>query len=526
MTTNLIGISFGTGFSCISIVGKVLDLTQPGTQPMPIANEDGDRQIPSYVAFTGHEVLCGTQAKVQALANPLGTIFQFRNILGKSYADDQVQHIASKYRMNIVGHPEDDSMPAYEVKVIATEEGEEDGVEHHSVHQVTAAYLAKLKETAEYFTSKAVHGCVISIPAHFEESQKEALLNAAKEAGFETTYPIHESVAASLAYDNGKKMTKHEKNILVLDLGAQQFNITYQTYHDGLYTIKESVEVDNLGGANFDEILVEFARQEFKRKYKCDVAENRRSMQKLRTSCERTKRALSRQDTAPCQVESLFEGMDYNGNMIRARFDALCEPLYTKCKQAVLDTIKLCNLTPESIDQVLLIGGSSKMPRFQAVMKALFPNPDTDIQINVDPDEVISVGCAVQAKIFLENITEWSKVDPEVTAAQVTSVSIGIETSTGEFYPVIPAGTPIPVRREVSIPLADRKQTEVYLAVYQGESQTAKDNELLAELVVSDMVAEDNAPRHVDIVFAVEMDLELTVVASEKSSGQKTQVSV
>ena len=281
----------------------------------------------------------------------------------------------------------------------------------------------------------------------------------------------------------------------------------------------------NLGGIAFDEVLVEFVRQEFKKKYKADVSENRRSMQKLRVACERTKRALSRQDTAPCAVESLYDGLDYNGTILRGRFDMMAEPLYVKCKEAVLSTLKACQLTPDQVDEVILIGGSSRMPRFQSSMKSLFSSEKTEFRSDVEPDEAISIGCALQAKIFLENKIDFTTIDDKIAHADHLTKSVGLAAQDGTFVPFIPKGTPLPVRRELSFNLPDG-QTEVYLTVFEGENTVAKDNVLLAEAVLSDLVQENKEKRVVNVVFTIELDKTFSVTLSEKSSGQKLKFKI
>ncbi|KAJ3276811.1 Structural maintenance of chromosomes protein 6 [Terramyces sp. JEL0728] len=515
-----IGISFGTVYSCISIPDK-------NGIPEAIANEDGFRQIPSYVAYNDVEVLCGTQAKQQALSNPKGTINHFRPLLGKRYfdldnrtGDKEIKEFGKAFRVPIVASNEDPALPVFEIETFP-EGAEEPVISQYSVTDVTATYLKKLKDTAEYFLSAQVDNCVISIPAHFEESQKKALLKAAHEAGFKSAYELHEPVAAVMAFNNLGSTTqnKMDKQIVVLDLGAESFNITLISNHDGLYTIEDSVEEQNLGGNDFDKVLAEFAKEEFKRKTKMDISDNKRSLIKLQNACERTKRALTRQDTAPCSVESLYDGIDFNGSIPRARFDMLAEPLYNKCKAAVLKTLKKSNLAVEKVDQVVLIGGSSRMPRFQAAMKSLFPNADaeTEFRCDIEPDEAIALGCAVQAQILLANEIDFDvKFEKKLIDAEHLSKTITIASATGEHVPIIPAGTPLPVRRQFTLPLG-AKQTGIYLSVFESDSST---NSLLGEVVLSGL-PDDIKDGRVEVVFLIELDHVLQVTITEKVSGEK-----
>ncbi|KAJ1343465.1 hypothetical protein BSLG_001963 [Batrachochytrium salamandrivorans] len=390
----LVGISFGTVYSSVSIISK------DGKSGETIANEDGDRQIPSYVAFTSHEELCGTQAHLQAMTNPRSTIFHFRNILGKEFNDSEVQLQSKKHPFTIVKSEQVATLPVYEVTL-------------------------KMKDTAEYFLGSKVDGCVISIPPHFEESQKLDLLAATKEAGFEVAYP---------------------------------FNVTVLSSHDGLYTIESSIDEADLGGISFNELLVEFVCQEFKRKTKIDIKDNRRAIQKLHKACERAKRALTRQDTAPCSVESLYDGMDYSGNINRGRFEMLAEP---------------------SAPAAAIITN----------------NANVDYSVLANTKEVLNA----------DHLTK----------------NIGIEVAGGVFAVVI-HGTPVPVSRSIALGLSASGQTSAYLAVYEGQDEVAKKNSLLAEVVVSDLPESSgkNEKLSVEVTLTIEKDHSLHITASEKVSGQ------
>ncbi|KAI8921714.1 heat shock protein 70 family [Entophlyctis helioformis] len=531
-TPIIVGISLGTGYSSISIISK------DGKGGEPIANEDGDRQIPSYVAFSAHEVLCGTQAAQQAMANPRGTIFQFRNLLGKKFDDKEVQQQSRKHPFSIVPSPQDPTVPVYEVTL--TDDNGDERTEYHSVIEVTAMYLRKLKETAEYFLSKKVDGCVISIPPHFEDAQKADLLAAAKDAGFESAYPLHEPVAAALAFQYAseniaasqqqlqqqQEESKSTKRTLVLDLGAQQFNVTLLNIHDGLYTIESSVDEPELGGISFNEVLVDYIRQTFEAKTKATISDNRRAMQKVRNACERTKRALTRQDAAPCSIESLYDGMDFHGSVNRGRFELLAEPLLNRCKETVGKVLSAAKLSIEQIDEVLAVGGSSRMPRFISIMKSLLGGASS-FRVDVEPDEAISVGCAVQAAIIINNSSlDYAalSVDDDVVLADRLSKNIGIEVAGGAFAVLLPKGTPIPVHRVFAFGLSAAGQTEAYVALYEGDSDVARKNAVLVEAVVSDLPENTfDVNGAIEVTVTIEKDHSLSLSASEKVSGKKVK---
>lgn len=425
-----------------------------------------------------------------------------------------------KFKVSIVASEDDASLPAYEIEVFP-EGAEEPEVQQHTVVDVTAKFLKKLKDTAEYFLGSSVDGCVISIPPHFSEKQKAALTKAAKTAGFSFSYALHEPVAAALAFNASihQENDKADKDILVLDLGAESFNLSLISNHDGLYTIEESVEVPDLGGASFDKVLYEYAKDEFKKKTKMDISDNKRSVTKLLNACEVTKRSLSRQDTAPCFVESLYDGVDYNGSFMRGRFDLLAEPVYAKCKDAVLKFLEKQSTAPETLDQVLLIGGSSRMPRFQQIMKGLFPNAGstTEFRTEVEPDEAIALGCAVQGTILEQDFS--TNFDKKVIDAERLTKALGFQSADGTFVPVIPKGTPIPVRRSFVVDLAPG-QTSVHLSVSESGEADGSSAEVLAEVGLAGIPADVKKGR-VEIVFLIEADHILSVTLTEKVSGEK-----
>ncbi|KAI9352004.1 heat shock protein 70 family [Obelidium mucronatum] len=524
-----IGIGFGTLNSTIAIVGK----DQGGET---IANEDGDRIIPTYVAYTGYETIVGSQAKVQAMSNPKGTIVQFKSLLGLKLEDDEVKRQIDNLSFSIVPNPEDAHQPSYEVEEYESEEAEESVTKHVSVPTVTSAYLAKLKETAEGYLGKAVSGAVVSVPTHFAEKSKAALIQAAQDAGFSKVFTIVEPVAAALSFDHASTVkatvSKNDRLILVVDLGGHQFNVTLLSANNGLYSVISSLDDYKLGGVHFDEVLVNYIKDEFKRKTKADISGNRRSLAKLRSACEQTKRMLSQKDTAPCSVDSLYDGIDFHHSVIRGRFENLAEPLIQRCAELIKQALKEGGVADaSSIDEVLLVGGSTRIPRFQQVIRSLFPE-STDVRQDIEPDEAIGNGAAIQAGIIVAAEADGvdyasAAVNKDVVELPHLNHSVGLEVSNGAFVKIIPRLTPIPARRAFEFSNAVKGQTEVYLAVYEGEDDVAKKNALLAEIVLTDLpegLAVGKAK--IDITFLIEKDEVLQVVAKERTEGKQLKVKV
>ncbi|KAJ3228104.1 Major heat shock 70 kDa protein Bb [Clydaea vesicula] len=521
MSTPLfIGISFGTLNSSISVIGKDGEFET-------IANEDGMRNIPSCVAFTSHDELVGTQAKLQAIRNPRNTIVHFRNLLSRSFDSEDVKSHLKDHRLPIVSSPDDESAPVYEVDFWENP-SDEPTKQYLSPKQITTKYLEKMKSTAEAYLGQKVDGCVLSTPTCFDDGQNLALEEAAKESGFDTVFLIKEPVAAAISFSN--ESPKIDKLNLVLDLGGHNFNVTVLSSNKGLYSIVDTRDDNKLGGVQLDEVLVNLVVDEFKRKTKMNLRENRRSLLKLRNACEQTKRALSHREVAPCSIESLHEGIDHHGSINRSRFELQAEPLFKRCTALVMETLAANDLTANDIDEVFLVGGCSKIPRYQAFIQSIFANsPDTRIRIESNPDEAISKGCIAQAAIIIESgLDHYTAAYNDIsltTNVPHTTKSIGIADHNGDMVVLIAKETPIPVRRIVEFSNSIKNQKELYLAVYEGENKVAAKNALLAEIVVSDLTENlEVGEAKLEVTFTIEKDKILHVVAKEKKMGKTLKV--
>ncbi|KAJ1563861.1 Heat shock 70 kDa protein 6, partial [Cladochytrium tenue] len=412
-----------------------------------------------------------------------------------------------------------------------------------SVSDVATLYLRKLRETAEGYLGTPVSGVVIAVPTHFSAKSTTALLAAARDAGFTHAHHIVEPVAAALAFDRAAAAPpKPDRTVLVADLGGHQFNVTVLSVNAGLYSVVASLDDYRLGGSHFDDVLVQYVRDEFRKKHRGrDFGENRRAVAKARAACEQTKRMLSQRDTAPCSVDSLFDGADFHAQLLRARFEHLAEPLFARCADLVRRALADAALAPHQVDEVLLVGGAARIPRFQAVLRAVFPDAASTalLRADVDPDEAIGCGAAIQATHILAlDAANRPTIDyaaaaanPAVTAPPQLQRSLGIAAAGGAFVPVLPRRAPIPARRELQLAVASKGQREAYIAVYEGEDLAAAKNRLLAELVIdippgAEVSAAAGGAVVVDVVFIVEKDEVLTVEARERSKGVAVKVKV
>jgi len=323
---------------------------------------------------------------------------------------------------------------------------------------------------------------------------------------------------------------KVDKMVLVLDFGGHNFNVSLLSSNKGLYTILASEDDLKLGGVHLDDVLVNLAADEFKRKTRMNVRDNRRSIMKLKAACEQTKRALSQRDMAPCSVESLYEGMDYHGSINRSRFEAEAEPLFQRCTKLVLKTLEKQHLAPHKVDTVIMVGGSAKVPRFQTVIRSLF-SEDIQIFVDSDPDESIAKGCITQASIIestgIENYTA-ALADTSLTShIPYTSKDIGLADANGNLCVIIPHGTPVPVLRTLRFSNSVKNQTDLFLAVYEGNDQVASNNALMAEIVISDLPESLGVGEAMlDVTFSIEKNFTLHVVAKEKASGKSVKCEI
>ncbi|ORX64665.1 HSP70-domain-containing protein, partial [Basidiobolus meristosporus CBS 931.73] len=503
---------FGTYYSCISILNK------EGRAEV-IANEDGDRMIPSIVAFSGDEEFCGTPAKHQELRNAQNTVSEFRNALGQDLAE--VQKIYAQTASKIT---EKDGVAAFEVNY-------KDAEAKFTAKEITSKFFVTLKQTAENYLGKTVDGVVMAVPSYFTEKQNEELKQAVEAAGLHILQLIHEPTAAALAYNLGQNASRKDaddKTVLVADLGGHNLDLTLLAARGGVYTVLGSGQDHELGGKNFDEALVNHFAAEFKRKNNIDISSNKRALNKLRAACEITKRTLSSAASAPCSVESLAEGLDFHSNINRMRFEMLCNKLFSQFLNAVEKVLEDNKLQASQIDEVLLVGGSTRIPKLQLKLRDVFPE-STVVRTDVEADEAIAIGCALQA-LLISSLGDdeshyKSYLAPEVTNALHTTKAIGL-VHEKEFYPIVSAATPLPLHRNVELPTSVDDQTEVYVALYEKESSQEAEPVLLAELVLSELPAAKAGETKVELLIQVDEAGKVQATLREKKSGKIAQAEI
>merc|ERR1712115_144218 len=421
---NAIGIDLGTTYSCVGTFqhGKV----------EIIANDQGNRTTPSYVAFTDTERLIGDAAKNQVAINPTNTIFDAKRLIGRKYDDSSVQSDMKHWPFEIVNSG---GLPKLKVEYKNEEKT-------FTPEEISSMVLVKMKETAEAYLGTEVKEAVITVPAYFNDSQRQATKDAGVISGMNVLRIINEPTAAAIAYGLDKKKGAQESNVLIFDLGGGTFDVSILTIEEGIFEVKSTAGDTHLGGEDFDNRMVDHFVNEFKRKHKKDIKGNKRALRRLRTACERAKRTLSASAQANIEIDSLFEGVDFYTSITRARFEELCSDLFKNTLGPVEKALRDAKLDKASIDDIVLVGGSTRIPKIQKLLQDFFNGKELNKSIN--PDEAVAYGAAVQAAVLTgekhESVNDLLLLD-------VAPLSLGIENADGEMCVIIKRNSTIPTQQ-------------------------------------------------------------------------------
>ena len=499
-----IGIDLGTTYSCVGVYRD--------GQVEVIANDQGNRTTPSWVAFTAEgERLVGDAAKSQASANPTNTIHDAKRLMGRKFSEPVVQQEIKTFPFKVVENPKTGGC-----LIQVQYKGE---TKSFTPEEVSAMILTKMKETAEAYLGATVTDAVVTVPAYFNDAQRQATKDAGVIAGLNVLRIINEPTAAAIAYGLDKK--SKEENVLIFDCGGGTHDVSLLTLDDGIFEVKATGGDSHLGGEDFDNRMTNYVVQEFKKKTKLDISDNPRAMRRVKTACERAKRTLSSAATATVEIDALYDGVDCNVAITRARFEDMCSDLFRKAMDPVEQVLKDSKKSKSQVDEIVLVGGSTRVPKVQQLLTEFFNGKELCKSVN--PDEAVAFGASIQAAILAGH---GDAKTSELLLLDVCPLSLGIETAGGVMTPMISRNTTVPCKKTQTFSTYADNQPACTIQVFEGERKFTKDCNKLGTFDLTGIPPMMRGQPQIEVTYDLDANGILTVSACEKSTGKSQNITI